>query len=206
MTADPVFAHHLAQFNGRFVLARIGGIESSDDGPPARPHYSAHDGRAPCAIDCQTHANNMAQSADMGYIAPNPQSIRQCEISGRDISSLLPSSSREYQSSAPVFGGLKPDLRTSRSLGARPTRASAPSPVAPAKRKRQAPAPNSRSRPAGTGFMKIHEFTTWVGRVNSLIEIQLAISGYPEFNMVGIRCGGLSSIDSNVARRSLSCF
>ena len=45
LTADPVLAHHIAEFDGQFVLLRIRGIEASDDDPPARPHYPARDGR-----------------------------------------------------------------------------------------------------------------------------------------------------------------
>jgi hypothetical protein len=41
LTADPVFAHHVAQFDGQLLVGRIAGIGLSDNGPPARTQWSA---------------------------------------------------------------------------------------------------------------------------------------------------------------------
>jgi hypothetical protein len=76
LTAKPVLAHNIAEFDGQFAPARIGSIESSDGGPPARPHYPVRNRRAPRA----TRPITVAHGGGMRYIAPDPQSIRQCEI------------------------------------------------------------------------------------------------------------------------------
>src|ERR1700758_4312187 len=44
LTADLVFAHHIAEFDGQqLVPGRVAGVDSSEHDPPARPHSSAHD-------------------------------------------------------------------------------------------------------------------------------------------------------------------
>ena len=41
LSADPIVAYDVAEFDRQLVRGRIAGIESSDHGPPARPHHLA---------------------------------------------------------------------------------------------------------------------------------------------------------------------
>ena len=60
LSADPVLAHHVAEFDRQLVRGRIAGIESSDHGPPARPQQAAGRGDL-YATDCHAHANITSQ-------------------------------------------------------------------------------------------------------------------------------------------------